>query len=181
MKARTRSGLTLLEAMVTMLMAGVMMLCMNLCLRDLQRQIANHRDYDRHLAAHQSLDRLGQFLRSSHRIVEPTTGSSARLVLSCWDPAQHSTRLPATLAPESSAWASDDPAFLLTRRFEVVDGVLLCTQQRGASSESIRMQGEVDSFQVQRLADGFYRLTLRWRDQRYQTRTLSRQTPGRLP
>jgi hypothetical protein len=43
------------------------------------------------------------------------------------------------------------------------------------------MQGEVESFQVERLADGFYRLTLRWRDQRYQTRTLSRQTPGRLP
>ena len=178
---RYRRGLTLLEAMVTTLMAGVMMLCMNLCLRDLQSQIANHREYDRHLAAHQSLERLGQFLRSSHSVVQPASGASSQLVLQCWDPLQAATRLPATLAPEGSPWASSDPSFLLTRRFEVVDSVLLCTQQRGATAESIRMQGEVDSFEARVLPDGFYRLTLSWRDRRQRVRSLSRQTPGRLP
>lgn len=181
MKARSRRGLTLLEALVTTLMAGVMMLCMNLCLRDLRSQMANHREYDRQLAAHQSLERIGQFLRSSHQIVQPASGASAQLVLQCWDPLQASARLPATLAPEGSPWTSDDPSFLLRRRFEVVDGVLLCTQLRGTSSESIRMQGEVESFEARRLADGFIRLSLSWRDREQRLRSLSRQTPGRLP
>lgn len=173
MKKR-RKGTTLIETLVTLWMVGVMLLLVAELARNIQQESVHNKDHDQRMGAHQALERIGQALRSSKEILEPSIGgSSHRLRLQAWDPSANTGRLPnppATVGP----WAPDDPSFLNERRFEVgSDGILLCTTL-AASSDSIRLLGDLSSFTVTGHGDGTYRLELKWIDSKGKARELIR-------
>ena len=174
-------GFSLLETMVSLFMVGIMMLMISQLVRDLRQETINNRDYDQRIGAFQALDRVGLALRSCYRVDEPVSGSSNRLRMTAWDPQQNSTRLPIPLAGPSTAWAPQDSGFFLQRTFEVSGRLLLCTNTRGAVSESIRLLGDLDSFQATHQSDGTYRLVLNWTDSRVKARQAFRLSPAGPP
>jgi len=174
-------GFSLLEMMVTLFMVGVMMLMVSQLVRDLRQETVNNRDYDQRIGAFQALDRVGLALRSCYRVDEPASGSSGRLRMTAWDPQENNARLPIPLAGPSTTWSPQDPSFFLQRTFEVSGRLLLCTNTRGAVSESVRLLGDLDSFQATRQSDGSYRLELAWTDSRVKARRAFRLSPAGPP
>jgi hypothetical protein len=171
---KVRGGTSLIETLVTLWMIGVMMLLVAELARNIQQESTYNKDHDQRMSAHQALERIGQSLRSSHKILEPAlSGTAPRLRVEAWNPSTNAARLP--LPPATSgSWTVDDPAYLNERRFEVgADGVLLCTTL-GTSTDVIRLMGGITSFQVQGNGDGTYRLELRWQDSRTRTVKLVR-------
>lgn len=142
--------------------------------KNIQQESVYNKDHDQRMSAHQALERIGQALRSSHKILEPAIGGTApRLRVEAWDPSTNAARLP--LPPlTSGSWTADDPSFLNERRFEVAaDGVLLCTTV-AATTDSIRLMGEVRDFEVKGFGDGTYRLELKWLDSKAHVQRLVR-------
>ena len=171
---RRRGGATLIEARVTLWMIGVMLLLVAELAKNIQQESVYNKDHDQRMGAHQALERIGQALRSSNKILEPAIGAtSTRLRLQSWDPSENAPRLPNPPATTGS-WSPDDPLYLNERRFEVdTDGILLCTTIAG-STDSIRLLGELNSFTVSGQGDGTYQLTLKWTDSKAKARQLIR-------
>lgn len=171
---KTRGGTSLIETLVTLWMIGVMMLLVAELAKNIQQESTYNKDHDQRMSAHQALERIGQSLRSSHKILEPSlSGTASRLRVEAWDPSTNAARLPLPVAT-SGSWTVDDPAYLNERRFEVgSDGVLLCTTV-GASTDSIRLMGDITSFEVKGQGDGTYRMELQWRDSKVKTVKLVR-------
>lgn len=178
---KKKTGLSLLETMVTLFLMGIMLALVAQLIRDLQQETLVNLDHDQRLGAHQALDRVGQALRSNYQIDEPATpGSAPRLVVKAWNPLQNDTRLPLPV-PLTGSWDPKDPAWLMVRRFELNQGILLCTHIRGGNSDSVRLLGNVDQFQVTRRADGRFHLLLTWTDTRGRSQSLGRLSlAGRL-
>lgn len=173
MKKRQK-GTTLIETLVTLWMIGVMLLLVAELAKNIQQESVYNKDHDQRMGAHQALERIGQALRSSKEILEPSlSGTSHRLRLQAWDPSANSGRLPNPPAT-TGAWMPDDPLYLNERRFEVGgDGVLLCTTLAG-TAESIRLLGDLSDFIVTGQGDGTYRLELKWIDSKGKPRDLVR-------
>ncbi len=163
-----------METLVTLWMIGVMLLLVAGLAKNIQQESVYNKDHDQRMGAHQALERIGQALRSSKQILEPSVGgTSNRLRLQAWDPSANTARLP-NPPLTTGAWAPDDPLYLNERRFEVgADGVLLCTTL-AASTDSIRLLGELSSFTVTGRGDGTYRLELKWTDSKGKARELVR-------
>ncbi|MBX3167889.1 MAG: type II secretion system protein [Candidatus Eremiobacteraeota bacterium] len=171
---KQRGGTSLIETLVTLWMIGVMLLLVAELAKNIRQESVYNKDHDQRMGAHQALERIGQALRSSKEILEPSlSGSSHRLRLQSWDPSSNAGRLPNPPATTGS-WTADDPLYLNERRFEVgSDGVLLCTTLAG-STESIRLLGDLESFTVTGQGDGTYRLELKWVDSKGKPRDLVR-------
>jgi prepilin-type N-terminal cleavage/methylation domain-containing protein len=177
-----RGGFSLLETMVTLFMIGIMLMLVSGLVKDLRQESINNLDHDQRMGAHQALDRIGLALRSCYRLDEPASGSSARLRMQSWNPDANLTRLPLPpAAPGGSPWLANDPAFLLSRTFEVTGGVLLCTNTRGSVSQSFRLLGNLAAFEATRQANGNCRLRLEWVDSRGRTRQLVRLSEAEAP
>lgn len=169
-----RGGVTLIETLVTLWMIGVMLLLVAELAKNIQKESVHNKDHDQRMGAHQALDRIGQALRSSHQILEPaSSATSSRLRLQSWDASTNAGRLPNPPAT-TGLWTPDNASFLHERRFEVGgDQVLLCTTLAG-TTESIRLLGDISSFQVRGQGDGTYRLELNWVDSKGKARRLVR-------
>ncbi|MBS2039910.1 type II secretion system protein [bacterium] len=171
---KPRGGTSLIETLVTLWMIGVMMLLVAELAKNIQQESVYNKDHDQRMSAHQALERVGQALRSSHKILEPAiNGTAPRLRVEAWDPSANAGRLP--LPPlTTGSWSADDPSFLNERRFEVgADGVLLCTTL-GSTTDSIRLMGDINSFEVRGNNDGTYRLELKWLDSKARPQHLVR-------
>lgn len=169
-----RTGTTLIETLVTLWMIGVMLLLVAELARNIQQESVHNKDHDQRMGAHQALERIGQALRSSNQILEPTpSATSTRLRLRSWDPSTNAARLPNPPAT-AGTWTPNDPAYLNERRFEVnSEGVLLCTTIAG-STDSVRLLGDLTEFSVRGQGNGTYRLELKWTDSKGRPQKLVR-------
>lgn len=173
-----RQAFTLVEALITLAMMGIMLMLVNVLIRDLQREGRRSRDLDRRLSAEQCIDRIGLALRSSQAVLEPASSSSSQLRLRSWNPRRNSDRLPLPPLPEGSPWEPTAANDLLEKRFRIQDGNLLCTQIEGSDSFQLRMLGEAERFEVEALPDSVYRLTIEWRDSRQNLQSVERLSRG---
>ena len=176
-----RAGFSLIETMVTLFMIGIMLMLVSGLVKDLRQESVNNKDNDQRMGAHQALDRIGLALRSCYRLDEPASGTSNRLRMRSWNPNANAARLPLPLAAPGTPWSPSDAAFLMDRTFELVGGVLLCTNTRGAVSESFRLLGDLSTFEATRQADGSCRLRLEWLDSRGRTRQQVRLSGSEAP
>lgn len=172
--SRQRRGVTLMETLVTLWMIGIMLLMVAQLARNIQQESVHNKDHDQRMGAHQALERLGQALRSSHRILEPAANATSnRLRLESWNASANSGRLPNPPAT-TGLWTPNSAAYLFERRFEVGgDGVLLCTTLAG-TTDTIRLLGDLSEFRVSGQGDGTYRLELRWVDSKGKARQMVR-------
>ena len=176
-----RKAFSLLETMVTLFMIGVMLLLVSDLVKDLRQESTNNKDNDQLMGAHQALERIGLALRSCYHVDEPTAGSSNRIRLRSWNPNVNPTRLPLPPGPPGPSWMPADPAFLMNRSFEVTGGILLCTNTRGAVSESFRLLGDLSGFETSRESDGSCRMKLMWVDSRGRGRAMVRLSTAEAP
>lgn len=177
-----KRAFSLLETMVTLFMIGVMMLLISGLVRDIRLESVANKDYDQRLGAHQALERVTLSLRSCLRVDEPASGNSNRLRLASWDPNVNAARLPLPLpTPPGASWDPTAAGWLMERTFEVTNGVFLCTNTRGATSESIRLLGDLTAFEAVNQGDGTFRVALQWVDSRGRTRQAARISPVGAP
>lgn len=150
---------------------GVMLLLVSQMVRDMQMETVHNQDNDRRLSAHQTLDRIGQAMRSCKSVLEPAaTATSSVLRLHSYNPAQDGPRL----AP-AGAWSPTSAAYMMERRFEVDgNGDLLCTHTFPGGSETVFLFANVRSFRVQSLPDRRYRLELSWNSTLGKPQTIKR-------
>jgi len=157
---------------------GVMLMIVNLLMRDLQRESSHSRDQDRRLGAQQCIDRIGLALRSCQQVLEPTTGTRPVLRLRGWNARENETRLPLPPFTPPTTWEPAAPAHMLEKRFEVSQGTLLCRQTQGADVHVLRMLGEVEGFSATAEADGSFRLRIDWVDSKRRPQSLERSSQG---
>jgi prepilin-type N-terminal cleavage/methylation domain-containing protein len=166
-----RSGLTLIESLITVMVIGVMLLLVSRMVRDMQMETIHSQDNDRRLSAHQTLDRIGQALRSCKAVLEPAAGATSNVLrLSSYNPGTDNARL----AP-AAAWSPDNSAYMMERRFAAdAAGDLLCTHTFGTGNETVFLFANVTSFQVRALPDRRYELTLSWKSTVGRPQTMTR-------
>lgn len=175
---RYRGGFSIVEGLITMGIIGVMLMLVNLLMRDLQRESSHSRDQDRRLGAQQCIDRIGLALRSCRQVLEPTTGTRPLLRLRGWNARENQNRLPLPPFTPPATWEPAAPAYLLEKRFEVSQGALLCTQTQGGDVHVLRMLGEVEAFSATAQPDGSFRLRVEWFDSKRRPQAMERASQG---
>lgn len=173
-----KRGFSLVEGLITIGIIGIMLLLVNLLMRDLQRESRHSRDQDRRLGAQQCIDRIGLALRSCRQVLEPVTGTRPLLRLRGWNARENENRLPLPPFTPPANWEPAAPAHLLEKRFEVSQGTLLCTQTQGGDVHVLRMLGEVEAFSATAEADGSFRLRIEWFDSKRRPQALERASQG---
>lgn len=160
-----------MESLITVMVIGVMLLLVSRMVRDMQMETIHSQDNDRRLSAHQTLDRIGQALRSCKAVLEPAAGATSSVLrLSSYNPGKDTARL----AP-AGAWSPDDLAYMMERRFEAdAAGDLLCRHTFPGGNETVFLFANVTSFQVKSLPDRRFELKLNWKSTVGRAQTMTR-------